>query len=478
MCDCSGTNIYQEWYTFYIPVKKFVQNWAPLIGFFTGCLALSPYFLVFFPGTMNADSFLTYQEALDSHFGNWFPVTYSILLNTLLKIWHHPASMILFQLIAIAAAVSFLVSKLTTNTKARVLVPLAFLIWPQAGATTVLLSRDVFFCAVFLVISGYLLDWFADPTHPHPVALSLCLFFLIILRWNGVIIGIPVIILICVLAKNFRHAVLPIIGLVLGIIILIFPPLSADEGGSAMRTGGKAIDIAWALKVDTDSFSKSEITLIETLGGVELWSQSQRNCMNVAMPLLYDVFDRGKLWGTLGRRSVSTEINNVWLKHMTRSFDVFIGGRLCRMHGLFLLKSGFPQSPVVSYNFNNNGSATDSNAWLVRLGEQQIKSILGSSQVDVAGNYLNNYGKSLFGRFLANPLPFLALTVLRMCRRKSFTQRDRLLVALPMLVIFSIFIGGAGYEPRYVWPATALSALALLTDISQLSYRKPQSQSS
>ena len=97
---------------------------------------------MFYPGIMNADSYITYQEALNGHFSNWFPVTYSILLSTLLKFWDNPASMILVQLIAIAAAVSFLVSKLTINTKARVFVPLAFLIWPQAGATTVLLSRS------------------------------------------------------------------------------------------------------------------------------------------------------------------------------------------------------------------------------------------------------------------------------------------------------------------------------------------------
>jgi hypothetical protein len=47
------------------------------------------------------------------------------------------------------------------------LVPLAFFIWPQAGASTVLLSRDVLFCSAFLVIAGYLFVWFGE-THPPP----------------------------------------------------------------------------------------------------------------------------------------------------------------------------------------------------------------------------------------------------------------------------------------------------------------------
>jgi len=121
---------------------------------------------------MNADSYLTWVEARTGSFGNWFPVSYSILVRALLNIWHNPASIVLFQIVAFTTAVSFFVSKLTSNVRAAVLVPLSFFIWPQAGASTVLLSRDVLFCSTFLVIAGYLIVWLGNPPPAREAAPS------------------------------------------------------------------------------------------------------------------------------------------------------------------------------------------------------------------------------------------------------------------------------------------------------------------
>ena len=264
---------------------------------------------------------------------------------------------------------------------------------------------------------------------------------------------------------------LPIAGVVCGVAVLIFAPHSSNEGGSRLRTAGEAIDIAWGLKVDADSFSKQEKTLINTLGGVDAWVQSQADCMNSAMLLLDNVLNSGKHWGVLSRRSTSTDIQSLWFEHVTQNFDVFIGGRVCRMRGLISLGSDFPQSPTVSYRIENM-----SNYYLAHLGLASKPQLVKESFIIVGGNYLNNYGKSLLGKVLANPLLFMALIILRAYRRKSHSRREFLLIALTVIVVLSIFIGGVGYEPRYVWPATALLILALLTDIPQLSYRKIQSQ--
>jgi len=109
---------------------------------------VAPYFFLFFPGIMNADSYLTWVEARTGGFGNWFPVSYSILVRALLNIWHNPASIVLFQIVALTAAVSFFVSKLTSNIRVAVLAPLLFFIWPQAGASTVFAESFGMFSSV------------------------------------------------------------------------------------------------------------------------------------------------------------------------------------------------------------------------------------------------------------------------------------------------------------------------------------------
>lgn len=244
---------------------------------------------------MNADSYLTWLEARDGNFSNWFPVSYSILLKSLLKIWYHPGLMILVQLLATAAAVSYGVSKLTNSPKAHVAVPLAFLILPQAGISTILLGRDGLFCAVFIALSGLLLKYANKSTYAHrPVSLSICLLLLAILRWNGAVVGFFVIVLIWVLTRSLRHVWMPIIGLTLGLVILLSPPFSSNQGALGLRTGGQAIDIAYGLKVDQKSFRQNEIDLVNSLGGVEAWRLSQRDCMNAAMPLLNGVFGEGQ----------------------------------------------------------------------------------------------------------------------------------------------------------------------------------------
>ena len=386
--------------------------------------------------------------------------------------------MVLFQIVALTAAVSFFVSRLTSSVKARVLVPLAFFIWPQAGASTVLLSRDVLFCAAFLVIAGYLSVWFGE-THPpsrarsSTVPISIGLFFLVILRWNGAIIAILVVVLIWLLAKNLRLIVLPLIGLISGCAILLFPPLSTNQGGKALRTGGQAMDIAWGLREDPESFSPEEIKLIEDLGGVAAWSQSQRDCNNSAMPLLNSVFGEGGYWQTLNLESTSKKIQSIWIKHATRSPDVLIEGRLCKMRGLVWLGSSWPQSPVVSYKLKNS-SIVETNYWLELSGERPIPPLFKEPHVELAGDFVNAYGQSRLGRLLANPLPYLMLPIFRTYRRRSLSRRDLALVSLLIFVVLSILVGGVGYEPRYIWPATAVLVLSFLTDISRWSQRKTQ----
>lgn len=281
-------------------------------------------------------------------------------------------------------------------------------------------------------------------------------------------------VLIWLLARRLPQIVLPIIGVICGCSILLIPPLSTNQGGKALRTGGQAMDIAWGLREDPESFNQEEIKLIEGLGGVDAWSQSQHDCNNSAMPLLNHVFGDGKHWETINLESTSKELQSIWTKHAIRSPRVFIEGRLCRMRGLIWLGSSWPQSPVVSYKFTNQNFSSDTDYWLDLLGERPIPPLFKESHVALAGAFVNSYGQSRLGSLLANPLPYLVIPILRTYRRRVLSRRDLVLVALPLVVVLSIIIGGVGYEPRYVWPATAVLVLGFLTDISRWSQQKTQ----
>jgi hypothetical protein len=165
--------------------------------------------------------------------------------------------------------------------------------------------------------------------------------------------------------------------------------------------------------------------------------------------------------------NTSAEISKLWLKHLSRNFDVFIEGRLCRMKGLVWPGTEWPQSPIVGYKIADS-SNVDTSYWLSLLGEQPIAPLLPEDYVDTAGRFINNYGFSHFAYVLANPIPYVVFRVFRIYRKRSLSRRDLILLALPLFIVLSIFLGGVGYEPRYVWPATAISILALLTEIPRV----------
>ena len=88
---------------------------------------------------------------------------------------------------------------------------------------------------------------------------------------------------------------------------------------------------------------------------------------------------------------------------------------------------------------------------------------LSTRGASFTGGVLNSWGASLIGQVVAMPLFWILLVLTVALSKRSFQTELSLVLYAGLSVIASVFIGGVGLEPRYVYPSTAIFLLYLLT---------------
>ena len=418
-------------------------------GVLAGILPTLFWIICTWPGYMNADSALHWKEAASNNYSNWFPVTYSLLLKVSQLLGTGTALLVVLQCAATLFAVTFATSTLTESRVARNVTVFIVMAWPQTGGTMVLVAKDALFAASFVIVVTCLVRLERnklDMVRPITALLIFAATLMVVLRWNGPIIILGLGLIVGIRRRPRFKLVLGTLGLSLciGLVVLLKPPFSDNSGGTGLRISGQAIDIAWALRADPNSFSDDQLSVIDSIAPRELWIESQRNCNNSAMPLLDGVFN--EVDGAGSRLSLRrSELRDMWVEQLLTNADVFVKGRLCRVKGLVVpARDWWPVSSQPSQIVFPSRLGLSAPATLTERGLRWT-----SAKMDL-------WGGSTLGIVLSMPFVWMIMGIVVnwILRRKQ--SRSHLVLVASFVVPSSVFISGAGLEPRYVWPATLL----------------------
>jgi hypothetical protein len=404
---------------------------------------------------MNPDSALHFEEALTNRYPNWHPTTYSLLVKLSQLIGHwSPAPIVIFQSLIFVTALCTLASSISDSVVTRNVLVATFLAWPQAGYMLVLVGKDGLFTSMFMFMLACII-YMVDRNEPSPLLSALFLISTALftaLRWNGPVAIVWVAICLMLLQPKNRRKVFLFLGAgaLVGTVWLVNPLPSDNSGARDLRRGGKALDIAWSLRTDRDSFSPNDLGILNGIAPLNDWADSQANCDNFAMPLLYSVFTENPDYGQALFKS-SDEIDRIWRDRLTSHPLNFFSGRLCKIKGLV----------VPAHEWWPTYEATSQNL----IGDFFMVTptpTLSDSALDRAGNIFDSWGGSSVGLILSMPLTWTAVSALiYMASRRELRLRLRFALISSAIPV-SIFIGGVGIEPRYVWPATSTIAVFAL----------------
>jgi len=240
-----------------------------------------------------------------------------------------------------------------------------------------------------------------------------------------------------------------ILSCLAGCFFLLIAPFSDNRGGEAIADVGKHLDIAWLLREDSSVFSSDEILILNYVAPIQRWIDSQANCDNSVMPLIWGVFTVDTASGS---RLVEKhdEIGSIWSKHLKTDTLEIIKGRTCRSRGITGFLSIYP--PLEAQTSNEvlkNWYFVDS---------PNLYPALQTLSVRITEWWRFLPYVTLFGQ---PALPTLLLIVRLVLGRMS----SKLLIPglLACTGIISIALAGTGVEPRYLYPSVFLMWITVLS---------------
>lgn len=426
-------------------------------GFFAGLTPLTFWLVSTWPGQMNADSTIHWNEALSGRYSNWFPVLYSQLIHLSQRASAlSPAPIVVIQSFAILYCATSLVCSLTKSPSTRNLVLGIYFTWPQTGGQAVLLNKEAIFLAAILGLTSSIIRAFRQELKVASlVELAIFAFLVTAIRWNGPIV-VGGLICLCILHNpsiGRRVTTTLVFSLFAGLLVLFHPPHSSNDGGRSLRTAGQALDIAWSLRSNSTRFADNDLRIIAAIAPTERWIDSQSNCDDAAMPLLYDVF--AETPGANERLfQARNEIRRIWIDDVLSNPMTALVGRICKVKGLLI--PAFEWWPSYS---SPAATAFDAH-WNIDMPRPPSTRL-----ATMAAQLLNTWGGSLIGIVLAMPFFWLLLAFASSYLQSSPMIATTVLKVVCSMIVLSVFVGGVGLEPRYVFPASSLLMLFVATRI-------------
>ena len=400
---------------------------------------------------MNSDAYLVFDEARKNDFSNWHPVAFGFLMKLSILFTQSPAPLLVVQILLMVWSLNFLLSSMKFSSNYRALMTFAYFLLPTVGVFVATLGKDVFYMCALFVITGAILN-LRDEIQPNHnlLLLSAGVFTLCVLRWNGPLVGFAALV-ICTLGVHrtkLRISAMAFAYLA-GCLFLLIAPFSDNRGGIAIADVGKHLDIAWLLKEDSSIFSSDELSVLSYVAPIQSWIDSQSNCDNSVMPLIWGVFtvDSTSAAHIAEKRG---EIASIWSKHLKADTWKIMKGRLCRSRGIVGVRSSYP--PLAAQTSNDvlkQWYFVDSPTLLPPIQTFGVR-------VTEWWRFLPNV--TIFGQ------PLLPAFLLGM--RLAFSKMNSKLLIPGLLaasVVLSIAAGGTGVEPRYLYPAVVLMWITVLS---------------
>jgi hypothetical protein len=436
-----------------------------LLSSLVASLPLIFWIVASYPASMNSDSFIVWQEAKNNTFSNWHPITYVLYIDFWQLFGDLPVLPMIGQVVLFAiSTIYFIGSFPAISYQMKCFIIFCFTCIPSVGIFTTTLSKDSIFVSTFMVATGALVRLNRHDTKRTFNIFLVAIVLVTILRWNGIIISL-VLVLQYVYLEYRRNSFgsLSRIATVsaayfVGVALLFNPLLGQNNGGRSLQFSGKMIDVAYVLLMKPSAFSTNELNIIENVAPISSWANSQLKCDNAVMPLIWGVFT---MYPGAADKIVThqDELENIWKRLLVSDTQVVVSGRVCR--SLRLASTELPTSSVVFY---------PSSGLLLEYLGLNFPPLL-QNQIYIQDRISSYWNMSFVGRFFGQPINYTVplILVLIWLRYKKISIDNLVIVAIAAgSVVLSLFIGATGVEQRYIFPATFVLFLYLLTQLTSI----------
>ena len=441
------------------------HKFSNLLLRFTASLPLIFWSVASYPASMNADSYIVWQEAKNNIFSNWHPIAYVLYIDFWQKFGDLPVLPMIGQVVIFAiSTVYFIGSFPSISFRMKCFIMFCFTSIPSVGIFTTTLSKDSIFISTFILATGALVRLRKDSTNRTFTIFLVAMLLTTILRWNGIIISLFLLLLYAYLEhrRNNSGSLSRIFmasgAYLVGVILLFNPLLGENNGGQSLQFSGKMIDVAYVLLVKPSAFSDDELAIIEDVAPISSWANSQLNCDNAIMPLIWGVFTMHP--GAAEKIIIhQDELETIWQRHLVTDTQVVVSGRLCRSAAL--ISAELPTSPIIFY--------PSSSPLLEYLGLDFPP--LVKDQISIQERISRYWNASWMGRFFSQPINYVVPLIMTFVwlRYKKASVESAIIVAIASgSVVLSLFIGATGIEQRYLLPATFVIFLYLLTQLTSV----------
>jgi hypothetical protein len=311
-------------------------------GFWLASLSFLPLFvwwLGWFPAFLSPDSIDQLEQVETGEFSNGHPAVHTIAVWAITRGWDHPGAVTLVQIIAIALLLGLVARRLI-----ELGVPLVAAVgaaWvvglsPAVGPTVITIWKDVAFTAAFLWVFAELLvlvrlrdNYWTSRWNPIRLGIGLGLVWLI--RHNGVLTVLPVLVVVAVVFRSHLRRVGVAVLAMVGCILIVLGPLywvfSVETGRPAPGEVLLPV-VASSLVHEPGNFSEDDLALLSSIAPLEVWTAGY-DC-DTADPLLFaDDLDIEVI------RSNPGPFLELGLRTLVRDPDTSIGFFFCRSSYLF-----------------------------------------------------------------------------------------------------------------------------------------------
>ncbi|MBO0357683.1 hypothetical protein J0X19_06980 [Hymenobacter sp. BT186] len=427
------------------------------------------YFLAFFPGMMSRDSLDQWQEVITFSFNDWHPAIVSFSYWLLTRIWFSPAIICLAQLLALASAVTYALTKLQQRGAPKWLLlflTLCISFFPLNGFYVNTLFKDVPFGIAVFVLSIYAVEIFESKgawlqSNRNIFCLALALTCVWLIRHNGLLTSLLTIACLFGFYFRYRNRVLLAALCCFGLVFVVKVPLYR-----AIHVQGKvyALEILLTHQIgamlhDGAQLSASEKQVLEKVQPLSVWQKEYNpftsdnlvfnehfNYAYLAQPGAREAYIQ--TWFSLAKR-----YPNSLIKHQLKVSELV--WRLDHQEGSYT----YAAHPLI--DTNNVGLTT--------------KSLSPTLNQFIKQKYYSTLYKTLFRIILYRPAFYIYLIIISGLLTILLTRSRKYVVALAPIA--SIIVGVAFTIPvqhvRYLYPCFLVAPLLAANLLLHLStYRR------
>jgi hypothetical protein len=277
-------------------------NRALLLGWLS-LLPLLVWWVGWFPGFLSSDSIDQLGQVARFDFHNLHPISHTFSVWVVTRVWDHPGAVTLVQVLILAGLLGYTAKRVTEVGVPWWLAAAAAWITaavPMVAATTITIWKDVPYSLALLWAFAELILLARDRSgfwagRVGPARLGVALGMIWVLRPNGFI---TVLLLVLVIAIGFRHqwrrwlpmaAVAAGIGVLLPALLLrVLPATStAIEPAEVFMP-----DVAAVVVHDRAWFDAADLQLVEAVGALRVWDEYYQ-CSDSTPLLFHPEFDTG-----------------------------------------------------------------------------------------------------------------------------------------------------------------------------------------